>query len=226
VLDHEETDRHIERIALELRRPVDLGHEVDRTVMAAIKAAPLMVTPDVTRADARRAPAARRGVWRSVTRARTVQFRVSPLAGIAAAVLAVAAVIGLRRDQQMQTASGEKTGEYKAPTGEYPVSRAVRPTSNMAAAGKTDTVYVTRFMLVAPDARNVSLVGDFNDWEHGRNPLQRQNGVWTVTVPLRPGRYNYAFLVDGERWTPDPTAPRDVGDDFGRPSSVITVREI
>ena len=225
MLDHEETDRHVERIALELRRPVDLGHEVDRAVMAAIKAAPLMVTSGASHGDARRAPAARRSVWRSVTRARTVQLRVSPLAGIAAAVLAVAAIFGLRREQRMQTAMNE-TGEYKAPTGEYPVSRDVRPTSNVAAAAKTDTVYVTRFMLVAPDARNVSLVGDFNDWEHGRNPLQRQNGVWTVTVPLRPGRYNYAFLVDGERWTTDPAAPRDVGDDFGRPSSVITVREI
>ena len=40
---------------------------------------------------------------------------------------------------------------------------------------------------------------------------------------LPPGRYAYAFLVDGQRWIADPAAPPAVGDDFGRPSSVVTV---
>ena len=227
MLDHEETDRHVERIALELRRPVDLGNEVDRAVMSAIRAAPLMVSPSPRHDDVRLSGAVskRRSLWRSVARPRTLRIRVSPLAGIAAAVLAVAAVFGLRREQQLQTAQ-DHTGEYKAPTGEHPVAREMARSSNIAARPRTDTVFVTRFMLVAPDAREVSLVGDFNDWEHSATKLVKQNGVWTVSMELRPGRYNYAFLVDGERWTPDPAAPRNVGDDFGRPSSVITVREI
>jgi hypothetical protein len=182
-----------------------------------------MVTAS-TRGTARPRAAQPRGVWHAVTRRRTVQFRVSPLAGIAAAVVAVAALFGLRRDQPLQTADGI-TGEFKAPTGEYPVTREPSARSTMQATNAPDTVYVTRFMLVAPDAGQVSLVGDFNDWELAATPLEKQNGVWTVTVPLRPGRYNYAFLVDGQRWTADPSAPRNVGDDFGRPSSVITVRE-
>ncbi len=40
MLDHEVTDPAVERIALELRRPVDLGHQVDAAVMSAIRAAP------------------------------------------------------------------------------------------------------------------------------------------------------------------------------------------
>lgn len=219
MLDHEEIEPAVERLALELRRPVDLGNEVDVAVMSAIRAAPLMVTSG--RAPAR-APR-RRSVWRAIARPRTVQLRVSPLAGLAAAVLAIAALFGLRRDQAPQLAEN-RTGEFPAPTGEYRVP-AASPKSNGRTVAARDTVYVTRFMLVAPEAHEVALVGDFNDWEKAATPLEKKNGVWTVTVPLSPGRYSYAFLVDGQRWTADPSAPRNVGDDFGRPSSVITVRE-
>jgi 1,4-alpha-glucan branching enzyme len=81
------------------------------------------------------------------------------------------------------------------------------------------------FELTAPEASSVALVGDFNDWNAGVTPLKRAqaNGRWEVTVPLAPGQYNYAFVVDGARWLPDPTAPRTVGDDFGKPNSVVTV---
>jgi 1,4-alpha-glucan branching enzyme len=48
-------------------------------------------------------------------------------------------------------------------------------------------------------------------------------GVWTIEVPLAPGRHRYAFVVEGGQWLPDPAAPRAAGDDFGTPSSVVTV---
>ena len=60
-----------------------------------------------------------------------------------------------------------------------------------------------------------------------RTPLTRQaaGGLWTVDIPLAPGRYTYAFVVDGRRFMADPAAPRSVGggDDFGTPTSVVTV---
>jgi hypothetical protein len=82
-----------------------------------------------------------------------------------------------------------------------------------------------QFVFVDPQARSVALVGDFNDWEPRANSLVRAaaGGVWTVTVPLEPGRHRYAFIVDGRRWAPDPAAPRASGDDFDAPSSVVTV---
>jgi hypothetical protein len=43
-------------------------------------------------------------------------------------------------------------------------------------------------------------------------------------VPLRPGRYRYTFIVDGT-WHRDPAAPRALEDDFGTPTSVITVAQ-
>jgi Carbohydrate-binding module 48 (Isoamylase N-terminal domain) len=80
-----------------------------------------------------------------------------------------------------------------------------------------------QFVLVAPQASTVSLVGDFNDWDPARSPMQTAQGVWATTVPLAPGRYRYAFLVNGVEWRADPGAPPARDDEFGAPSSVITV---
>lgn len=81
-----------------------------------------------------------------------------------------------------------------------------------------------QFVLVAPDARSVSVVGSFNDWDTAATRLRPAGGgVWSISVPLGAGRYTYSFLVDGKRWQPDPTAPRSVDDDFGTPSSVLIV---
>jgi hypothetical protein len=54
-------------------------------------------------------------------------------------------------------------------------------------------------------------------------PLRADGAVWSAVVPLPPGRYRYAFLVDGSQWLADPTAPRAFDDEFGTPSSVVTV---
>jgi hypothetical protein len=80
-----------------------------------------------------------------------------------------------------------------------------------------------QFVLVAPQASSVSLVGDFNDWDPARSPMQTAHGVWATVVPLAPGRYRYAFLVNGVEWRADPGAPAARDDEFGTPSSVVTV---
>jgi hypothetical protein len=86
-------------------------------------------------------------------------------------------------------------------------------------------VNLHQFVLVAPNAASVSLVGDFNGWSLGATPLERQGSVWSVEVSLPPGRHVYAFVVDGEEWVADASAPRAPEDEFGRPSSVILVPE-
>ena len=90
-----------------------------------------------------------------------------------------------------------------------------------------ETASAFRFELVAPQAASVSLVGDFNDWDPHRTPMtargERTAGTWTAVLPLAPGRYRYAFLVDGAEWRADPRAPAAQDDDFGTPSSVLTV---
>jgi hypothetical protein len=102
----------------------------------------------------------------------------------------------------------------------------VRVPGGAGAARGAPPVSVITFALVAPQARTVALAGDFDGWDPARLPLRREGaGLWTVDVPLRPGRYQYAFVVDGRRFVADPAAPRAGGDDFGQPTSVVTVAE-
>ena len=84
-----------------------------------------------------------------------------------------------------------------------------------------------QFVIVAPTATEVSLVGDFNDWNPAATPMQlvAENRVWSVTIPLEAGRYRYAFLVNGDTWLSDPSAPPAQDDEFGRPGSVVTIGE-
>jgi hypothetical protein len=95
-----------------------------------------------------------------------------------------------------------------------------RPWARDSGNGTADAF---QFVLVAPQAASVSLVGDFNDWDPARSPMRTAGGVWATVVPLAPGRYRYAFLVNGAEWRADPAAPRAMDDEFGTPSSVVTV---
>lgn len=89
-----------------------------------------------------------------------------------------------------------------------------------------DTVHVVRFQLAAPGAHTVALVGDFNDWSKNAIILQpaEKPGVWTASVPLTPGRHEYAFVVDGKRWVADPYALTH-RDEYDVESSIIRVGE-
>jgi hypothetical protein len=94
----------------------------------------------------------------------------------------------------------------------------------VAPAAPAETVHVVRFVFRAPAARQVALVGDFNGWAKDATPLvaASEQGTWAVSVTIPKGRHEYAFIVDGERWSPDPFAAR-VADEFGTESSVVTV---
>jgi hypothetical protein len=83
-----------------------------------------------------------------------------------------------------------------------------------------------RFTLVAPGAATVTIVGDFNGWNPAALPLRRaaDGQTWEVEVPLSPGRYAYAFVVDGAL-ARDPSAPQTRDDDFGSPNSIVMVSE-
>ena len=82
-----------------------------------------------------------------------------------------------------------------------------------------------QFVLVAPTAKSVAVVGDFNDWGLNDTALVATNheGVWSVTAPVPTGVHRYAYVVNGKDWVADPSAPRSAGDDFGMPSSVLVV---
>lgn len=82
------------------------------------------------------------------------------------------------------------------------------------------------FMLVAPHAARVSLVGEFNGWDASATPMrhsERGDGTWSVSVPLGEGRHVYAFVIDDSTWVPDPQAPLAPERWFGERNSVVVV---
>jgi hypothetical protein len=87
-----------------------------------------------------------------------------------------------------------------------------------------DTLRLVRLMFDDPGARRVAVVGDFNGWRAGDTPLARDAAThrWSATLALRDGAHRYAFVVDGTRWVPDPSAERVRADD-GRVYSLLRV---
>jgi 1,4-alpha-glucan branching enzyme len=91
------------------------------------------------------------------------------------------------------------------------------------------------FQFEAPSARYVNLAGNFNDWggtlTTGRfdpsiDPMSDPDGdgIWTIVKPLRPGRYQYKFVIDhGVRWERDPNNP-GTDQEGGFTNSLIIVR--
>lgn len=81
-----------------------------------------------------------------------------------------------------------------------------------------------RLVLHAPDAERVTVAGTFNGWDPSSTPLiEGPDGLFYVIVPLPPGRYEYLFVVDGERWLLDPTAPLTQPDAFGARNAILEV---
>ncbi len=70
----------------------------------------------------------------------------------------------------------------------------------------------------------VSLVGDFNEWDPGVHHLKKDNGYWQTLVRLKPDRtYRFKYLVDGEIWQNDDQADGYEMNTFGTENSVLNV---
>ena len=91
---------------------------------------------------------------------------------------------------------------------------------------KMEELKKVNFSLLAPDAQNVSLAGDFNDWDVNTHLLQKvSNGTWEVNVDLNPGKYEYRFVVDGE-WKNDPDCMSFTPNSFGSENCILKLQQI
>jgi len=101
----------------------------------------------------------------------------------------------------------------------------VTPVASVASREAEEVPIQVQFVLDAPRAKRVAVVGDFNAWDGTSNPLVRDSasGVWSAIVPVTPGRHVYAFLVDDTAWTLDPRAPKTKDADYGTQQSVVIV---
>lgn len=102
-----------------------------------------------------------------------------------------------------------------------------QPAGQVAAERKSELVVLVRLIFSQPQAASVAVAGDFNGWNPDRTPLQRTDGgMWTATIPLKPGRYQYMFVVDGKQWLVDPLASDESFDGFGAKNAVLDVESV
>jgi hypothetical protein len=179
--------------------PVD-ARAVSRIVKAAVEARDLGL--DTTVAPYLTAPRSRVAL-------------VSAMLGVAAA----AGIAGF-----IVRGSVSRSNDVLPPIASNATAGATVPVTGMAADVRA---IPTQFVLKRPDARDVRLIGDFNQWGMQQNAppaklVRGEGGVWTIILPILPGRHTYAFVVDGTTVL-DPAAVTAVDPDFGGKRSVIIV---
>lgn len=86
--------------------------------------------------------------------------------------------------------------------------------------GERDYQGVT-FVVALPEANDVAVIGDFNGWQPA-TMTRSGGGIWSLQLDLSPGRYEYAFIIDGVAWKPDPRADEYVKS-YGSTNSVMYV---
>lgn len=78
------------------------------------------------------------------------------------------------------------------------------------------------FLFFRPQAQDVQVVGDFNEWSVGETPMVRtSDGYWQTCIKLPPGDFKFRYCADGD-WFTDYAA---FGLEYGRfgPDSIIHV---
>ncbi len=192
-------DPFIAGIAQELRRPVALDARFDERVMAALE--PRVISLTAARES--------RPWYR-----KTFAFSITQVAGLAAAA-ALVGVVSMRLLAPVPSAAPIAAAQPAGDMVLQPVADVKRD---------PNAPQMQQFLLIAPTAKSVSLVGDFSDWDDTRYQMERvsDDGAWSITIPLVPGRYEYQFEVDGAQRVNDPTRPQ-TSSDFGSANSVVTV---
>ena len=99
-------------------------------------------------------------------------------------------------------------------------SPAMQPVSERFPALEEQEIILT---LLAPEAKEVKVAGDFNGWRPEATPLKNTGaGEWVVRLSLRSGLYEYRFVVDG-CWSEDPRAAQRAANPHGGFNSVLLV---
>ncbi len=82
-------------------------------------------------------------------------------------------------------------------------------------------IKMVTFSIKKPAAKEIMLAGDFNGWDQKSTPLKKGNdGTFSLTMPLKPGRYNYKFIIDGN-WTADPAATETSGPPYNNSVKIV-----
>lgn len=81
------------------------------------------------------------------------------------------------------------------------------------------------FTVHADKGKSVYLAGEFNNWNPTAKKMayKARAGVYSATIKLLPGTYQYKFVIDGT-WCADPENTDAIPNDQGTFNSLITVK--
>ena len=72
-------------------------------------------------------------------------------------------------------------------------------------------------------SEKVQLYGEFNDWV-GQKMTRQKSGFFSLSVTLPAGRkYQFRYLLDGDRWENDPKSDAFIPNPFGTEDSVLDI---
>ncbi|RMG56812.1 MAG: hypothetical protein D6713_10880 [Deltaproteobacteria bacterium] len=106
------------------------------------------------------------------------------------------------------------------------LTRPSSPPSPPVAGEKAETgTKEVKIFFYFPDARTVSITGDFTNWDPKGLPMKKtgKKGLWEIDLKVKPGVYSYNFIIDGRLLVPDPQAPEQTPDGFGGMNSILLV---
>lgn len=152
----------------------------------------------------------------------------SPLGLILTAVVVVLIIVGalvialrLRQPQQPGAPSVPSTSQQPRPS--TSPSQPPPSTTPPLTPGPAGQKWDVEFTYKAPNAKAVSVAGEFNNWSETATPMRKTvGGSWTVTLQIPSGRYQYKYIVDGT-WVTDPDNPDKAPDNYGGQNSVVTI---
>lgn len=97
-----------------------------------------------------------------------------------------------------------------------------KPVAKKCAVKKAATKNVT-FTVHEEKGKAVYVAGEFNEWNPTAKKMTFKAGVYSATLKLAAGTYQYKFVIDGT-WCSDPENVNSVPNDQGTFNSVITVK--
>ena len=137
-------------------------------------------------------------------------------------VLGLLACGGAR--QSAPAAPAAPPAEAAAPAKEAEPAKPAAPTA-LGPNQTPDGVVFNFKPVLKPD--RLYLAGSFNNW----NPADPKfvvkdedgDGIFSITVKLQPGTYQYKFVADG-KWIKDPASPEAAPDGFGGQNGKFDVK--
>ena len=104
------------------------------------------------------------------------------------------------------------------------VKKCDKKCAKKCAVKKAATKSVT-FTVHADKGKAVYVAGEFNKWNPTAKKMayKARAGIYTATMKLAAGSYQYKFVIDGT-WCADPENANAVANDQGTFNSVITVK--